>query len=348
MPRRLLHIPLLLLALVASLALAACGSEDEATATSETPAAAASTSAAPDLSNVTLRAAQIGAALQSTLEFAGEEDTPYKIEWSVFDAAPPLLQALQADAADIGIASDQAVANAVAADAPIKAVALSASAPAGFKLLVPADSPLRSVADLRGKQIGVFKGSAGEAFVFGALEKAGIAGDAKTVNVTPPQGAAAFNSGQLDAWAIWEPMASSTILGSRARVLADGEGAFDSLSFLAATDEALADPAKAAAIGDFLERLARSSAYREQHLDEWPAAFAKTYRVPLEVAEKAGTDTGTSYRPLDADAIARIDRSLEIYEQIGVITRPVDPETFFVTDFNEQIERGLSGAPAGD
>ena len=89
------------------------------------------------------------------------ESVPYKIEWSEFPAAAPLLEAVSAGAVDLGEAGDAPFLYAYASGAKIKAVQAGRSGGSSTAILVPNASPIRAPADLRGKKIATGKGSIG-------------------------------------------------------------------------------------------------------------------------------------------------------------------------------------------
>ena len=83
----------------------------------------------------------------------------YKVEWSEFPSGPPLLEALNAGAIDFGHAGEAPPIFAQAASTQFLYVAHEPPAPKGEAVLVPKNSPLRSVADLKGKKVALNKGS---------------------------------------------------------------------------------------------------------------------------------------------------------------------------------------------
>ncbi|WP_235498264.1 ABC transporter substrate-binding protein [Frankia sp. R43] len=171
-----------LVAVVAVVAVTACGSDSD-----DAPAATTATGR-PDLSGVTLRVADQVGQLKALLEASGVlADVPYKIEWSDFSAAAPLLQALRAGAADIGQAGDAPILNALGAGAPLKVVGAARTSPKGVAILVPKDSPIRTVADLRGKTVSPStEGSIGHYLLLGALKEAGLTPDDLTISFLAP------------------------------------------------------------------------------------------------------------------------------------------------------------------
>jgi sulfonate transport system substrate-binding protein len=91
---------------------------------------------------------------RSLLEISGfANDLPYKIEWSEFPAAAPILEALNAGALDVGYTGDLAFLSVYAAGAPIKAVGGTRSDPKTQAILVRKDSPIQTAADLKGKRL---------------------------------------------------------------------------------------------------------------------------------------------------------------------------------------------------
>src|SRR5882757_4256555 len=144
---------------------------------------------------------------RAVLEAAGAlADLPYKIEWSEFPAAAPLLEALNADAIDAGSVGDAPFTFAAAAGVPVKAIAAIRSKQDGLAIVVPGDSPVKSLQDLVGKNIGTGRGSIGHQLILAALEQAGLKPDAvHIVFLLPAEAKAALSSGAIDGWSTWEP-----------------------------------------------------------------------------------------------------------------------------------------------
>ena len=130
----------------------------------------------------------------------------YRVVWTEFPSGPPLLEALNVGAIDFGNAGEAPPIFAQAAGAPLQYVAYEPPAPRGEAILVPKDSKLNSVADLRGKKVALNKGSNVHYLLVKALEKAGIKySEIEPVFLAPADARAAFESGAVDAWVIWDP-----------------------------------------------------------------------------------------------------------------------------------------------
>jgi len=102
-------------------------------------------------------------------------------------------------------------------------VANQPPAPAAEAIVVPKDSPLKSVADLKGRKVALNKGSNVHYLLVKALQQAGVKyTDVQTVFLPPADARAAFERGAVDAWVIWDPFVAAAEKQLGARVLADG------------------------------------------------------------------------------------------------------------------------------
>ncbi len=151
------------------------------------------------------------------------------ITWSEFPSGLPLLEALNVGAIDIsGDVADTVPIFAQAAGAKLTYLATEAPSPSAQALLVKADSPIKSVAELKGKKVAVAKAAGSHYLLIAALTKAGLKfKDIEPAYLTPADGRAAFEKGAVDAWATWDPFVSAVQKQSNVRILADGTGIAD-------------------------------------------------------------------------------------------------------------------------
>ena len=109
---------------------------------------------------------------------------------------------------------------------------------------MPQGSAIRTLADLKGKKVAYARGSSAVPLVVNALTKGGLKlSDITSVYLQPPDARVAFESGKIDAWAVWDPFYAAAEVGGSARVLVNGRG-FTSfrLYFLANSNFAAANP----------------------------------------------------------------------------------------------------------
>jgi sulfonate transport system substrate-binding protein len=148
-----------------------------------------------------------------------------EVKWIEFPAGPQMLEALNVGALDVASTGDIPPLFAQAAGADLLYIGAEPPKPQAENILVRGDSPLHSVAELKGKKVAFQKGSSSHNLVLRALNKAGLSyTDIQPVYLSPADARAAFEQGSVDAWAIWEPYASLAQSDSHARLLADGTG----------------------------------------------------------------------------------------------------------------------------
>jgi sulfonate transport system substrate-binding protein len=172
----------------------------------------------------------------------------YTIEWREFSYGSPILEALNAGSIDIGHSGDAPVIFAQAAGVPFVYIAATDESPESAGVVVRKNSPIRNFAELRGKTIAFAKGSSSHHLLAQLLARAGLTfNDIKAAYLQPPDARAAFESGSIDAWAIWDPFFAAAELEGDGRVIATGAGFnghreyyFARKEFLAAHPEILA------------------------------------------------------------------------------------------------------------
>jgi sulfonate transport system substrate-binding protein len=201
------------------------------------------------------------------------------VSWFEFPAGPQLLEGLNAGAVDIGTVGETPPIFAQAAGVDFVYFGNEPPAPRAEAIVVPHDSPIKSIADLRGKKVAFNKGSNVHYLLVRALRDAGLGyADIRPTNLSPADARAAFTQGSVDAWAIWDPYFAAVEKQMRARVIADGAGLVDNTQFyLASRRFAAAQPQLVHAVLDELS-----------HVDAW--AKANPAAVARELAPLVGLD----------------------------------------------------------
>ena len=147
------------------------------------------------------------------------------LKWTEFTAGPVQLEALNVGSIDFGDVGEAPPIFAQAAGAPLAYVAATVPRPRTEGVLLPKGSPLRTVADLKGRKVALNKGSNVHYFLVKLLEKHGLKyADVNAVFLPPADARAAFEKGSIDAWVIWDPFAAAAEKTLDARLLADATG----------------------------------------------------------------------------------------------------------------------------
>ncbi len=264
------------------------------------------------------------------------EGAPYKIEWSEFAAAQPLLEAVGAGAVDLGEAGDAPFLFAYASGSKIKAVQAGKSGGSATALLVRKGAPFHQVADLRGKKIATGRGSIGHYLLLRLLEEAGLKPtDVQIVFLNPGDAKAAFTSGAIDAWVTWGSYVALARLHDDATVLADGAGRLSGYGYEAASEAAIAG--KRPQVEDFLRRLAKARRWAGDHPQEFAAALSKETGLSPDVALYTVRQYRIAPTQIDDAAVAEAKAVLDRFQAAGAVTSPRDPAGAFDRSFNAAV-----------
>lgn len=280
---------------------------------------------------------------EAVLRAAGElKNLDYKIKWSTFTSGPPLLEAVNAKAVDIGGVGNTPPVFAAGAGSKIKVVAAWHGTSEGDAILVPKDSKPQQ---LKGKSIAVAQGSSAHFQLVASLKAAGLGiGDVKVKYLQPADALAAFTSGKVDAWAVWDPYTSQILQAKQGRVLTTGQGVTNGLTFQVAAPGALADKKKAAAIKDYLDRLRRAQTWVFSHQEEWAKVWSKDTGLPYEVALASVKRTNSTRVSVAVDKplIASEQQIADTFTQLKLIPRKVDFADFVDTRYNGNLPASTS------
>lgn len=244
------------------------------------------------------------------------------VKWTEFPAGPQLLEGLNVGSIDFGTVGEAPPIFAQAAGADLVYVANQPPAPAGEAIVVPKGSPLKTVADLKGKKVALNKGSNVHYLLVKALEKAGLQyADVQTVFLPPADARAAFERGAVDAWVIWDPFLAAAEKQIGARQLADGKGLVSNHQFyLAARGYADRHPQ---VIQAAIEELGK--------LDRWAASNAKAVaellapQIGLDpaITEVAASRFAYGIVPITQQVAAEQQKIADVFFDLKLIPRAI-------------------------
>ena len=149
----------------------------------------------------------------------------FGVKWVEFPAGPQLLEGLNLGAVDVGYVGEAPPIFGQAAGARFQYIGFDPAAPQAEAILIPKDSAIKTVADLKGKKVVLNKGSNVHYLLVRQLEKNGLKlSDVQVVYLPPADARAAFESKNVDAWVIWDPFLAAAEKATGAKILADGTG----------------------------------------------------------------------------------------------------------------------------
>ncbi|MFE8644284.1 sulfonate ABC transporter substrate-binding protein [Sphingomonas sp. NCPPB 2930] len=245
------------------------------------------------------------------------------IKWTEFNAGPVQLEALNVGSIDFGDVGEAPPIFAQAAGAPLAYVAATPHRPAVEAVIVPKDSALKTVADLKGKKIALNKGSNVHYFIVKLFEKHGLSyGDLNLVYLPPADARAAFERGAVDAWVIWDPFLAAAQKTLDARLLADAEGVvgnrayyFSSLDYAAKNRDVIAL---------LIEEIDRLDQWAAAHRDAYAADLSAVLGLPKPVLDLFAQRNAYGTVPINKAILAEQQQIADKFFELKLIPKKIN------------------------
>ncbi|VIO80000.1 aliphatic sulfonate ABC transporter substrate-binding protein [Bradyrhizobium ivorense] len=243
------------------------------------------------------------------------------VKWVEFSSGPPMMEAMNVGSVDYGAVGDSPPIFAQAAGA---AIVYAAAQPIinGSGILVPQNSTISTIADLKGKRVGFTKGSSAHNVVIQTLEKAGLTYDDITpVYLTPPDAGPAFANGGIDAWAIWDPYFAIAETRQNGRILVKTRDITKTNSFYIANRDFA--KTRGQVLQQIVDVTTATAAWAQAHPDEVAQSLAAVTGVPLDIQTIAARRAGFAVGPVTADIIATQQGVADRFFKLGLIPRQI-------------------------
>jgi len=244
------------------------------------------------------------------------------VKWTEFTAGPVQLEALNVGSIDFGDVGEAPPIFAQAAGAPLAYVAATVPRPASEAVLVPAQSAIKTVADLKGKKIALNKGSNVHYFIVKLFEKHGLAySDLNLVYLPPADARAAFEKGSVDAWVIWDPFLAAAEKALGARVLADAQGVVGNRAYYFSSLDYAAKNADVLTI--VTEEINALDRWSEGHKDAFAGELAALLGLPKPVLDLSVGRSRYGTTPITRAILAEQQQIADTFHALKLIPKPI-------------------------
>jgi sulfonate transport system substrate-binding protein len=277
------------------------------------------------------------------------QGAPYKVNWSNFIGGPPVIAAETGGSVDLGDMAETPTIFAQSAGDPVKVVAVTQGANpkiSPYDIVVPADSPIKTAAQLRGQTVAVQEGTVEQYFLVQYLAKNHIPYSAVQLSNLPVTSAStAVTNGQVAAAVISQPLTALDQATGKVRVLATGAGYLQVLGYLTASNDALANPQKAAALQDFIKRFYKASAILRKDPLLAAETYVKTYGVTLAVAKAAVASVQAVGTPITPSIISYQQTEANTFQKLGLVPSTLNVKSIFDLPFNKIVAQNSDLTP---
>ncbi|MFG6465682.1 aliphatic sulfonate ABC transporter substrate-binding protein [Roseateles sp. BYS87W] len=245
-----------------------------------------------------------------------------RIQWTEFPAGPQLLEALALGSVDVGATGDAPPVFAQAAGKDVVYIGAEPPKPDSSAVLVKPDSPLKTLADLKGKRIALQKGSSAHFLTVQAVKKAGLTwADIQPVYLPPAEARAAFERGSVDAWAVWDPYYAAAEISGELRALATSRGLSSNNTFYLASRALSQQPALVRTI---FQALTDTDARVRTDRRDAVQRYADFAGLPTSVVQRMVERRGPApVGPLTAQLLAEQQQVADAFAELALIPRPI-------------------------
>ena len=246
-----------------------------------------------------------------------------KVNWVEFPSGLTLLQALDIGQISFGNSGNVGCIFQQAAGGHIDYIAAQPSGPKSEGILVHANSGIRKLADLRGKKVGYAKGSSSHDLIAAALEKAGVKlTEINSISLSAADAAFAYDSGDIDAWVIWDPYFTIAQKRTPSRVLAYTGDIKPTSGFLLANSSFAA--AHPELVREYIDGSKEAAAWAKSHPDEVTTALATATGIPAEVMAQVNQHASFDVTGLSAPLLDAQQNTADRLFALGLIPNKVN------------------------
>ena len=249
-------------------------------------------------------------------------DKGVAVKWTEFPFGPPLLEAINVGSIEVGTVGESPPIFAQAAGADLVYIGNEPPAPSSEALIVPKDSTVRSVAELKGRRIAVAKGSNANFLLIKLLENAGLKlTDVEVVYLPPADARAAFESGRVEGWAIWDPFLAAAEKQLNARILADGKGAVANHQFYLSSRAYAEKHPEIVRI--LLEEIDKVDQWGKQNPKEVAQFIAPLIGIELPVVEVAAHRLSYGVKPVTPEVLDAQQKIADKFYEVKLVPKQV-------------------------
>ena len=246
-----------------------------------------------------------------------------KVTWVEFNAGPVQLEALNVGAIDFGDVGEAPPIFAQANGTPLVYAGATQPRPKLEALLIPQGSPIKTVADLKGKRVAFNKGSNVQYFLAKLLEKNGLKyTDVQTIFLSPPDARAAFEKGAIDAWLIWDPFLAAAQKQLNAQILADATGVVNNRGYYFTSRDYATNNTDVLKIA--LQEIDGIEKWVAKNKDAAAAELSKVLGLDKSITELYLSRTPFGIVPVNADILAEQQKIADTFYDLKLLPKPLN------------------------
>jgi len=247
-----------------------------------------------------------------------------KVKWVEFQSGPSYFEAIASNRLDFGRVGNIPVLAGQSGGIKFEEIATASTGELGDAIIVPQDSSIKTADDLKGKKIAVAKGSSAYGLLYRLLEKEDIKpSELEIIQLQPDEAQPAFETGSVDAWAIWEPYQSIQVINKKAKVIATGKdiGSYSPGFQIVRTEFAKEHPEL---VELYLKVTEKATRWQNEHKDEAIKIYADLKNTDEEIISRVLENSVPENTPISDDIIKEQQITADLLVKTGGLTKKLD------------------------
>lgn len=259
-----------------------------------------------------------------------------KIEWSEFTSGPPHFEALSAGRLDFGATGGTPVIAGQVANIDFRAIAVTSDGKTANSIVIPKGSTIKELADLKGKKIAVAKGSSAFNFLYFVLDHTGLTDkDIEIIQLQPDEARPALDNGSIDAWATWEPYATTAVFQTGAEHLVTGEDLnITTPSFLISRTAFTEEHPELTVL--FLKTYEEVRQYYMENVEKVSEEIATTENLDVEIIQTILEKVDNRLEPTTGEFARAHQEQADFLYEVGGVNKQVDTSEVIDNHFIEE------------
>lgn len=258
--------------------------------------------------------------VEEALAEAGYDNV--EVTYTEFESGPPENEAFASGSQDVGVMGNVPTISGAAAGQKRSIIGVAYNGEKTEAVIIPTDSDITTISDLKGKTIGLVVGSIAQDYLDRLLEKEGIASEEVTlVNLAVAEQLNALATGQVDAVATWQPTLAKAQAQEIGKVLVDGTGVYKCENLISGNTEYI--DANPEIVQIFLQQYARAAAEVTNNISDYAAKYADKYGLDASIVEATLQDINFQVSISDED-VADFQATADWLYSSGSVTTQLD------------------------
>ncbi len=247
----------------------------------------------------------------------------YKVEFKLFKNGPAMNEALAAGSLDYAGYGDTPPVSAQAQGIKISYIGVGSDKVKESGIIVPKNSKITSLKDLKGKTIAYAKGTSSDYMLIRALASVGLTkSDVKLENLDTASASTAFAQGKIDAWATWDPYIATEQLTVGAKFLVNDKGFAYNRDYLVARTSFAKKHTKLN--NTFVKYLGQEMSWANTHKAKLAKIEASMLKIKLSAAKLMVSRRNYSFGKMNSKRVKEQQQIANVMYKAGEISKKID------------------------